>query len=462
MPMLAEELYRIDSSNVQGCASSLAPHCPLSQSASLTPARHLEQNGRVGDAVLSREHRLRRAVLLSFRDPMPAECIELHEVTKREWHGLLHWLDVSGLALSFLDRLRRSQLAPTILPNDVLARLQQNLLDNIERTHGMIAESVAIQEEFQAAALSYAVLKGFSLAPESVSNAELRHQFDLDFLVAEENIVVARAVLERQGYRLYAISGRSWEFKKEEKIGISMEDFYKDTSGRTVELHLQARAEGSASILSQVQQRDFYGIDMPVLSPVDLFLGQAMHAYKHICGEFSRASHLLEFYRHVNTRHNDDLFWSELRTRGEENPKVSLGLGVLTLLITTVMGEFAPVKLTGWTVDRLPPAVRLWVRLHGVRAAFGDVPGSKLYLLLVREIEPSGQVLGRSLFQWLLPRRLPPQVVLALEGESMWVRARRYRMQLKYVLLRSRFHVVEGLRYSWAAYRWGKLTEGLK
>ena len=398
-------------SEVQGSASLPPSQCTPCQSA-----------GQTRSAVLSREQRLRLAVLLSFRDPMPAECLELYEVSKREWRSLLHWLDVSGLALYFLDRMHRSQLTP-ILPVHVLARLQQNLLDNTERTHGMIAESVAIQEEFQASAVRYAVLKGFSLAPESVPSLELRHQFDLDFLIAEEAIAEARGVLERQGYRLYAVSGKSWEFKKEEKIGISMEDFYKDTSGRTVELHLQARGEGSASVLSRAKERDFYGIDMPVLSPVDLFLGQGMHAYKHICGEFSRAAHLLEFYRHVMTRRHDEIFWSELRARAEGNPKVSLGLGVLTLLITTVMGEFAPARLTEWTVDTLPPAVRLWVKLHGLRTVFGDVPGSKLYLLLVRELESSGDVVRRSLRESLLPRRLPPQVVLGFEGESLWMRA---------------------------------------
>ena len=448
MPMLAKEQSLADP-EVQGFASSYAVPCTSCQS-----------SDHPRTVALSREQRIRRAVLLSFSDPLPAECLELYEVSKREWRSLLHWLDVSGLALYFLDRMRRWQLTH-ILPEHVLARLQQNMRDNTERTHGMIAESVAIQEEFQASAVRYAVLKGFSLSPESVPSLELRHQFDLDFLIAEEAIAEARAVLERQGYRLYAVSGKSWEFKKEEKIGISMEDFYKDTSGRTVELHLQTRAEGSASVLSRAKERDFYGIDMPVLSPVDLFLGQGMHAYKHICGEFSRAAHLLEFYRQVLTRRHDDVFWSEVRTRAEGNPKVSLGLGVLTLLITTVMGEFAPAKLTEWTVDTLPSAIRLWVKLHGLRTVFGDVPGSKLYLLLVRELEPSGQAMGRSLWESLFPRRLPPQVVLGFEGESLWMRARRYRMQLNYVLIRLRFHIIEGLRYIWAAYRWDRQREGL-
>lgn len=410
-------------------------------------------------AALSRDQRLRRAVLLSFCDPLPVQCLELHEITEREWRGLTHWLDVSGLALYFLDRLIGLQLTH-ILPGCVLARLQQNMQDNAERTRGMITESLAVQNRFKAAALSYAVLKGFSLSPESVPRLELRHQWDLDFLLAEEAIVDARRVLEQQGYRLYAVSGRSWEFKKDEKIGISMEDFYKDTSGRTIELHLQARMAGAASLLDRVEVRELYGIDIPVLSPVDLFLGQGMHAYKHICGEFSRTAHLLEFYRHVLTRRHDNVFWTDLRSRGEETPKASLGLGIVTLLITSVMGEFAPRALTEWTVDRLPPAARLWVRLHGRRAVFGDVPGSKLYLLLQRELEPSGHAMSRSLWKALLPRRLPPEVVRAANGESLSVRVRRYRVQLKYVLLRLRFHVVEGLRYGWEAYRWRRIWMG--
>ncbi len=266
---------------------------------------------RVPPAVpLTRKLKLRRAVLLSFRDPLTKDCLILRTMSKREWHQLLHWMDVSGLALYFLDRLGALQMTHTI-PAWVLARLRQNMRDNIARTHGMIAESVAIQEEFQTFAIPYAVLKGFSLSPESVPMPEQRHQFDLDFMVAEEASMGARAALERHGYRLYAVSGKSWEFKKEEKIGISMEDFYKDDSGRTVELHLQRREEEVDCTFSRVKVREFCGIDMPVLSSVDLFIGQGMHVFKHICGEFSRAAHLLEFYRHIKTRLQDQDFWSD-------------------------------------------------------------------------------------------------------------------------------------------------------
>src|SRR5665213_2159624 len=220
-----------------------------------------------------------------------------------------------------------------MLPPGVLTRLKQNLRDNVERTRGMIAESVALQQEFQKACLSYATLKGFSLCPSSVPKPELRHQFDLDFLIAEKNIFEARGILERRGYRLYTISGRSWEFKINEKPVISMEDLYKDLPGRSVELHVEANTPGRSSLLERLETREFHGIDMPVLSPVDLFLGQGLHAYKHICSEFSRTAHLLEFRRHVLVRRDDEAFWHELQSTAKENPRASLGLGVVTLLI---------------------------------------------------------------------------------------------------------------------------------
>jgi len=410
-------------------------------------------------STLSRQHKIRCAVLQCFSNPFPEQLsMHLRDLTGREWRSLLRWLDVSGLALYLLDQLSELQLSH-IFPAPILTRLQQNMLDNTRRTRSMLQESTAIQREFQERNLSYAVLKGASLYPESVPRLELRHQFDLDFLIAQGSVTEGRQVLERQGYRLYAVSGASWEFKKDEQIGVSMEDFYKDTSGRTVELHVQPQGEGGASVLSRVETRQLYGIDMPVLSPIDLFLGQAMHAYKHICGEFSRTAHLLEFYRHVGIRRDDDLFWSELRAKGAGDPKLSLGLGVVTLLISTVMGDFAPHALTEWTVDRLSPTVRLWINLHGPRTVFGDVPGNKLYLLLQREIEPANPATSRRLIQALLPRRLPPLVVRAANGESLSTRARRYRVQLFYALLRLRFHVVEGARYGLEAHRWSKLRK---
>jgi hypothetical protein len=410
-------------------------------------------NANLTSDVLSREQLLREAVLLTFCDPLPGQCWRLENLSERRWRRLSEWLDISGLALYFLDRITELQLC-TMLPPGALARLQQNLRDNMERTRGMIAESVAIQQEFQEANLLYATLKGFSLCPNSVPRPELRHQFDLDFMVCEESAPTARQILERRGYRLYAVSGRSWEFKINERPVLSLKDIYKDSPGRSVELHVEARVPGRPSVLDRMEKRSFHGIDMPVLSPVDLFVGQGLHVYKHVCSEFSRAAHLLEFRRHILLRRDDDLFWDKLRSIAEEDPRATLRLGVVTLLIARAMGDFAPEGLTAWTVDRLPQSARLWINLYGRRVVLDSFPGSKVYLLLQKELESADVPAKRPVRQALLPRRLPPAVIRASAKEALPARVRRYRMQLHFVFGRLHFHIVEGFRYTWESYRW--------
>jgi hypothetical protein len=410
-------------------------------------------NTNLASNFLSREQLLREAVLLTFCDPLPEHCGRLEGLSERQWQKLLHWLDISGLALYFFDRmveLRRCNILPPV----VLARLQRNLHDNIERTRGMAAESVAIQQEFQRAGLLYATLKGFSLCPESVPKAELRHQFDLDFLVDEESAREARQILERRGYRLYAVSGRSWEFKINERPVASLNDLYKDSPGRAVELHIEASVPGRPGLLDRIEKCDFYGIRVPILSPVDLFLGQGLHVYKHVYSEFARAAHLLEFRRHVLLRYDDGRFWDGLRSIAEENPRAVLGLGVVTQLITRTMGDFAPDALTSWTAHRLPRFAQLWIDLYGRRVVFDNFPGSKRYLLLQNELESAGVPVNRSLGQVLLPRRLPPAVIRASAREALPARIGRYRLQLSFMVGRLRFHIVEGVRYTWESYRW--------
>jgi len=399
------------------------------------------------------EEILREGVLLTFRDPLPDQCSLLWNLSGREWRNLLRWLHISGLALYFLDRmveLRRCD----VLPPSVLTGLQQNLSDNIRRTRGMIAESIAIQREFQEARLCYAKLKGLSLWPIAVPKMELRSQFDLDFLVAEEGAAEARRILERRGYRLYASNGRSWEYKINNTPGFALEDLYRDLPYRSVELHVESPAPGRPSLLERREWRELCGIAMPVLSPVDLFLGHAIHAYKNVCSEFSRAAHLLEFRRHVLNRSDDNAFWNEVQRTAEGNLRACLALGVVTLLITRVIGDFAPEALTDWTFRRLPPAARLWVEIYGHRRVVDRFPGSKLYLLLPKELESAGVPAKRSLRQSLLPSRLPPAVIRALPNETLSVRIGRYWMQLGFIFLRLRFHIVEGVRYTWESRAW--------
>jgi hypothetical protein len=402
---------------------------------------------------LSPEQQLREAVLLFFRDPLPMEHARFKGLSLREWKRLLHWLDISGLALYFLDRIMELELCE-LLPVTVLSRLQQNLEDNTARTEAMIAESAILHREFQKAGLSYVTMKGFSLWPISAPRLELRSQLDLDFLIASSSATQARNILEARGYHLRAISGRSWEFKTN-PVGVSsIKDLYKAKPQRTVELHLETPGPARDSQLVRSERRLFRGICMPVLAQADLFLGQGLHLFKHICGSSFRTSHLLEFRRHVRARHHDVRFWLELRQLAERSPRASIGLGLVILLISQVLGDFAPKELTCWTVDCLPATVRLWVEVYGRKVVFYDSSGNKLYLLLQQELEKAGIPATRSLGRELLPRRLPRLITHRAHGETPRDSIRRYCRQLHYIWIRLRFHTIEGLRYFRESPRW--------
>ena len=417
--------------------------------------------GRSRSRKLSREQTIRLAVLSLFCDPLPERCSQLVEMSVKDWERLMRWLDLSGLALYFLDRIVELKLC-NLLPTAVFTRLHLNLIDNTERTRQMLLESMRIQGDFQKAGISYAVLKGISLWPAAVPKPELRSQFDLDFLVAEPDMAEARGFLERSGYRQYAVSGRSAEFKKNERPGVSLKDIYRHFDSYGVELHSAQRSANATMVLDRVQWRNVDGMAMPVLTPTDLFLGHGMHTFKHVCGEFSRAAQFVEFRRHVLRYREDERFWRELQQMAEGGHRTSLGLGLVLYLIDNVMGEFVPEVLASWTVDRVPERLRLWVRTYGHRVMLGDHPGTKLYLILQDELERCGVEGKRSMRSSLLPAQLPPPVIRPFANEGLGTRIRRNLMQLATILERAKFHVIEGIRYAVEARRWRRLGGSLR
>ena len=401
---------------------------------------------------LSRMQQIREAVLLMFSDGPSLERVPLHRFSVRDWKKLLHWLDTSGLALYFYDRLKELDRI-SLLPGAVHERLAKNLSDNTERAGGMLDELDVIQQELQRAGVVYAVLKGFSLWPYSVPHPRLRSQLDLDFLIAANGIEKAVRVLKNRGYHLFARSGNSWEFKIGQMRNASLKTLYKPVRYGCVELHVAAD-RGRTDMLARVQTMEYESVRMPVLSAADLFLGQGLHAFKHICSESSRASHLLEFWRHVVARRSDTAFWRDVRLAAEPYPRASVELGVVLLIATQLMGEFAPDALSCWTIDRLPSYARLWVGFYGRRAVLGGSHGSKLYLLLQRELAADGAPGSRTVAQALMPRSLPKLMTYNPGGESLADRLGRYRIRFQVLYYRLRFHALEDVRYLFHFVRW--------
>lgn len=394
---------------------------------------------------------VRRAAFTACLTPDALECELLGELVHREWHPLLKWLDTSGLSLYLFDRLTRSGRTD-LLPSFAFAKLQGNLADNMARTRAMIHELREITASFEASHVLFTLLKGLSLYPLSVRQPWLRSQADVDFLIAERDATRASQILEKRGFHLHAISGRSWEFRTGFIHTATLENMYRPIPFRSVELHLEPSCAPQCSLLARREPFLYERFQFTRLHPVDLMLGQGLHLYKHVCSEFFRAAHVLEFHNHMVARSLDLEFWPRFRAEAERNSIASLKLGVVTLLASRLCGRVAAAEAAS-SVECIPVAARLWVERYGVGAAFGNAPGTKLYLLLQAAMADAGVHARRSTLRALVPTNLPG-ITIAPPNESWPDRLRRYSVQASFLRLRLRFHLIEGFRYLREAIIW--------
>lgn len=409
---------------------------------------------------LSLKQQIRLAVLRACLDVRSQESLLFGSVIDRVWKELLPWMDYSGLALYFFDKVCE-QKAENLLPPSVFARLQGNLTDNRVRTKAMISELAELSSQFEVKGLSYAALKGLTLWPSSVPKPWLRSQADIDFLIAERDAPEARRILEHRGFHLHAISGRSWEFRTDQIHTATIKNMYRAVPFRCVELHLETHTSAQNSLLARTRLCRYEAVEVPGLAPVDLFLGQGLHLYKHVCSEFYRAAHLLEFHHHVRMRRDDQVFWRELQVLADTGSIAPLKLGVVNLIGERLLGPAAPEAFLQWTTERLPLEARLWVKRYGARMALGDVPGTKLYLLLQRAMSPAGIPAKRSTMRALLPSRIP-KVTEAPLNESWSDRIHRYRLQIRFLHMRFRFHLIEGIRYLYEFTVWSRALSQMR
>jgi hypothetical protein len=405
-------------------------------------------------------------IISSFRDTPVRSLQTLSEFTTRDWRRTEIWLNTSGLALYFLDRLQSAGLSQAI-DTSALRLLEQNLAENQIRTADMLREFVAINQTFRDAGMSYANLKGFTLAPASCHDLSLRRLSDHDFLIDPVHINVGRKLIEERGYVLTASSPRTLEFKSGSSQATSFDGFYRTTPVRAVELHV---AMGSVPLGDDPAVRDkrldrlvgwtCEGGTFPALGSTDQLIGQALHLLSHLLSEHSRLSWILEFRNHVIARQHERHFWADVRSLAATNLEAGIALGVSIMLATEIFGPFSFPELDSWTVDILSPTIKLWIATYGRRAVLAEVPGTKLYLLLegVLGLKPPAR-LRRDLKARLLPSRGPSCILLPPPRDTIPLRVRREITQLRYFAYRLRFHLKQGAVYLVEAARWEKLVK---
>jgi hypothetical protein len=406
------------------------------------------------------------AVVAAFHEPAEESARRLSALSAREWERSYHWLDASGMALYFLDRVESSHIE-SVLPAATLKRLRGNLADNRGRSSAMCAEFAALNRSFEAAGLVYANLKGFTLSPESSPRPELRCQLDLDFLIDGAQLDLCRNLLRHYGYELAAATPDVWEFKAGSSELVSIKDHYKARPQRCVEMHF-ASSEAAPHLpfrdlrLDRLSRHSWGGLTFPALAPADLFIAQALHLFKHLCSSCTRVSWLLEYQHHVAVRYHDQSFWNDVQRYARPHRHASIAIGLTTLLSSRIFGLEAPPQLEEWTTDRLPASVRLWADQYGRESILADFPGTKLYLLLQEELRVNDGSWQQTKRNSLLPLHRAPRILRTSSRDRVWKRVRGEAYQIRFVLFRLRFHVVEGLRYLIEVSRWKRRLATLR
>ncbi|HEY2857384.1 MAG TPA: nucleotidyltransferase family protein [Terracidiphilus sp.] len=388
----------------------------------------------------------------SFMLEREAVMQRLREFSEADWHGGLEWLDVSGVALYFLDRLRTLG-AEAALPRVIEEALDDRLRRNRERIDGLRREAAKISDWLQDAGVNFALLKGFTLVPHSVPDPNLRSQADLDFLVEQRCREVTVEYAGRLGYSLHGESRGSLEFRAPGEDAPGLDRGYSARSQRALELHFAADSRAERSLLARRVPRAIDDLQTFALAEPDILVHQARHLLKHFCGEYTRLSWVLEFHRHVMARRGDVEFWRDAEQVARTQENGDLAMATALWIARDLFGDVPVVLPEQWQTRALPKGVRLWLTRYAHQVLLGPPRPSKLYVLLRREL-PGAAESRRSLRAILFPHYLPARVLDPRPYESWPERWRRFGFELRFFVSRLCFHILEGIRFGIEAFRW--------
>jgi hypothetical protein len=390
--------------------------------------------------------------------------------SKHDWEQALGWLDQSGLALLYWNRLTALDAQETV-PLEIGEALAKNLVDHRQRVAEMAQEFDSINRSLEEAGVRYTVLKGFALVPDYCSDASLRTMYDYDYLVRPADVDRAGRALNAAGY--------AWRKGREEhplvyirasrppRPAFSRDELYSAEFPRTIELHhslweidpLKIPVSLPEGILDSAESRTWQGLRFPALSAEDGFIFQVLHAFRHILRNWCRLCLLHDLAYFLERHSSDSRFWGRFadRIRGREPlPEI---VGVVVSLAARLFGAPIPADIRAETTAKLPSALALWVERYGPESALNNFLANKYSLFLHREFIKDQAVWRRVRRQLLFPLQRPNRAVEA-SSPRLADRVSASCRQTLYGGRRIVHHLLAALRYGWESYRWQRLRAG--
>jgi hypothetical protein len=345
---------------------------------------------------------------LSFSNASNDCAAAIEKFTPRQWEHMLLWLDDTGLAFYFLQKLKETN-STAIVPSSVLTQLEHNFASNDARVEAMSSRFSAINKRFNDAGVRYAVVKGFSLVPEFCPGTSLRYQADFDYLISEESLAVARRVLSEAEYdSRNSVSSKEFIFVTPGAKPRRGDAQYSPQAPHAVELHTDlwdSEMHGLESIprlfsVDNARIRHWNGFSFPAQTDADAFLLQVLHACRHVFTQWIRLSNLFEISYFLNRRWSDTNFWREIDERIGENTIVREFVVIVAELARQLFAAPFPRLLHDWAagIRRKP---RVWIQRYARDWALSELPAyefclfprSKLVLFLQQQyLNPSGEM----------------------------------------------------------------------
>jgi Uncharacterised nucleotidyltransferase len=397
---------------------------------------------------------LRFLHLAGFTEACEPPC--LPHVSLREQSALLLWLDQSGLALYLLDRLKQANAAHC-LPEDILRRLESRLEANRKRTRLLVAQLAEVVLLLEGRGISYAVLKGFSLSPEFSSDPALRHQTDIDLLLAREDVEHASAALASCGYsRIPSLHEEEFVFSTPLRETPSRRDNIYATREKKVEIHLSfwdpihgIVIESPVLDLRNVCAREVMGVKFCGLPLEHALLLQLLHVFRHLLAGWIRPSWVYELAGFLDgPRPTSDVCARMLSLIPSPNTAHACGL-CLSMAAKVFRGRI-PRLLEEELVATMPEPSRRWAEHYAERFLLSDIAGTKLGLLVEHGFAADPQEWRTHLMRRILPFRGRPHLG-AVQLATASLRWRHRLHEAGHFLQRLEFHATSGIELGWEA-----------